>query len=290
MMEFLGMSTIEYRYEDYAVIAELIRQRIEIEPKVGLILGSGLGPLADYVENATIIPYEEIEGWPKSTVIGHKGRLVIGTIEGQAVIVMQGRIHYYEGYSMKQVTLPVRVMQLLGVETLVVTNAAGGVNTSFVAGQLMLIEDHINLLGQMGHNALVGANDERLGERFPIFTQAYDLRLREKVLEIARREAIHLQKGVYMCLSGPTFETPAEIRMFRAWGADAVGMSTAPEVVVARHGGMRCLGISTITNICIDHQDIRRDVSHEEVLETGLRVVPQLMTLLRGLLREMPSR
>ncbi|PJF44997.1 MAG: purine-nucleoside phosphorylase [Phototrophicales bacterium] len=282
------MQQTTFTYSDYEEAVQVIFERTSLRPKIAIILGSGLGPLADEVENPTIIPTNEIPHWPRSTVHGHKGRLVIGYIENQPVMVMQGRVHYYEGYSMQQVTFPIRVMQLMGIETLIVTNAAGGINTSFSAGDLMLIEDHINLLGHMGHNALIGPNDERLGERFPIFTVTYDKALREHTMRVARELNIHLQKGVYLCLSGPAFETPAEIRMFRAWGADAVGMSTAPEVTVARHGGIRVLGISSITNISIDHQDVQRDVSHEEVLEVGAKIVPNLMKLIRGVLQNMP--
>lgn len=276
-----------FTYDDYAATAEFIRSHLEFTPRIGIILGSGLGPLADNIDNPTIIPYHDIPNWPQSTVWGHSGRLVIGTLEDQPVLVMQGRVHFYEGYSMQQVTFPVRVMQLLGIEVLLLTNAAGGINTSFSAGDLMLIEDHINLLGHMGQNALMGPNDERLGERFPIFTYAYDPDLRRKVIELAERENIPLQRGVYLCLSGPAFETPAEIRLFRAWGADAVGMSTAPEATVAVHGGMRVMGVSTITNIAIDHQAVRREVSHEEVLKIGAKAVPRLMKLIRGVVREL---
>ncbi len=280
------MQQTTFTYSDYEETAHFIAQQINIQPKIGIILGSGLGPLADSVENPTIIPTSELPHWPKSTVHGHKGRLVIGHIEDQPVLVMQGRVHYYEGYSMQQVTFPIRVMQLMGIETLIVTNAAGGLNTSFSAGDLMLIEDHINLLGHMSHNAMMGPNDERLGDRFPIYTVAYDRNLREHAIRVARQLGIPLQKGVYLCLSGPAFETPAEIRMFRIWGADAVGMSTAPEVAVARHGGMRVLGISSITNISIDHQDVQRNVSHEEVLEMGATIVPKLIKLIRGILQD----
>lgn len=276
-------------YEQVEEAAIAIESLLDFHPKVAMILGSGLGPLADNVENSTIIEYKDIPNWPPSTVQGHKGRLVIGQLHGQDVLVMQGRLHHYEGYSMHQVTFPIRVMQLLGIETLIVTNAAGGINTSFSQGDLMLIDDHINLLGHMGHNGLRGPNDPRYGgERFPIFTVTYDRALRNKLIEIAKRESIGLQRGVYLCLAGPAFETPAEIRMFRMWGADAVGMSTVPEVVVARHGGLRTLGISTITNIAIDHQDVQREVSHDEVLDVGASVVPRLITLLTGLLQEMP--
>lgn len=278
-----------FSYTDYEITAEAIKAQIEITPKIGIILGSGLGPLADAVEDPVIINNTDLPNWPKSTVEGHHGRLVIGHLEGQPVLVMQGRVHFYEGYTMQQVTFPIRVMQMMGIETLIVTNAAGGINTSFSAGDLMLIEDHINLLGHMSHNALMGPNDNRLGDRFPIFTVAYDQDLRRHSIRVARELGIHLQRGVYLCLSGPAFETPAEIRMFRQWGADAVGMSTAPEVTVARHGGMRVLGISSITNISIDHQDIDRSVSHEEVIEVGAQIVPNLIRLLKGILHNLPE-
>jgi purine-nucleoside phosphorylase len=288
------MITPAFTRADYEAAAIEIRARIPRAPKVGLILGSGLGPLAESVENATVIPYNEIPKWPQpyhmGHVEGHKGRLVVGRLGGREVLIMQGRLHFYEGFTMHEVTFPVRVMQVLGLDTLIVTNAAGGLNKSFQAGDLMLIVDHINLPGQMGHNALIGPNDDSFGDRFPTFTQAYDRRLRDKVLEIAAREGIPMRQGVYMNLAGPAFETPAEIRMFRAWGADAVGMSTVPEVVVARHGGMRVLGISTITNIAIDDPDSRQTVSHQGVLDMGSQVAPRLMAILRALLRELPER
>jgi purine-nucleoside phosphorylase len=278
-----------FSYADYEQTATEIRDRINISPEIGIILGSGLAPLADSVEDAVIIPNSELSNWPQSTVKGHYGRLVIGHLENQPVLVMQGRSHFYEGYTMQQVTFPVRVMQMMGINTLIVTNAAGGVNTSFSEGDLMLIEDHINLLGHMGQNALIGPNDERLGPRFPIFTVAYDKRLRQRAIKVSKELGIPLQRGVYMCLSGPAFETPAEIRMFRAMGADAVGMSTAHEVTVARHGGLRVLGISSITNVTIDHQDIDRSVSHEEVIEVGATIVPRLVKLLKGILADLPA-
>ncbi len=282
------MSDAAFTFADYEDTAQFIQDQIgDIEPQVGMILGSGLGELADSIEDATIIDYQDIPNWPTSTVVGHKGRLVIGYLEEQPLLVMQGRLHFYEGYTMQQVTFPIRVMQFMGIQTLIVTNAAGGINTSFSTGDLMIIDDHINLLGHMGQNALIGPNDERLGQRFPIFTRAYDHHLRQIAFQVARQENIHLQHGVYLCLSGPAFETPAEIRMFRQWGVDAVGMSTVPEVVVAGHANMRVLGISTITNIAIDHQDIERDVSHDEVLDVGKQVVPKLIAILRGILRNL---
>lgn len=282
------MSQAQFTRADYEEAAAYIRARIHIMPQIGMVLGSGLGMLAEEVVDAVIIPYEGIPHFPRPSVEGHHGRLVIGTLESQPILIMQGRIHYYEGFSMAQVTFPVRVMQMLGINTFIVTNAAGGLNPHFSAGDLMLITDHINLFGHMGLNPLVGPNDESLGPRFPIFTRAYDSALGKKVEEIARQENILLRKGVYIHLAGPAFETPAEIRMFRAWGADAVGMSTVPEVAVARHGGMRVLGISSITNISIDNPDSTQLVSHEEVLMVGRKIVPNLLALLRGLLRELP--
>lgn len=287
------MLTPAYTRADYEAAADEVRRRISITPKVGMILGSGLGPLADSVENATIVPYRDIPNWPHAPggghVQGHKGQLVIGNLEGQNVLMMQGRLHFYEGYNMHQVTFPVRMMKLLGIETLIVTNAAGGLNKDYRAGDLMLIVDHLNLLGQMGNNGLIGPNDDSFGDRFPIFTQPYDKKLRNKAIEIAARENITLRQGVYIALSGPAFETPAEIRMFRLWGADAVGMSTVPEVVIARHAGMRVMGVSTITNVAIDDEDSKQEVSHQEVLDMGMKVVPNLIKIVRGVLREFPE-
>ncbi|MBI5931066.1 MAG: purine-nucleoside phosphorylase [Chloroflexi bacterium] len=287
------MLTPAFTRADYEAAADEIRRRTPRAPKIGIILGSGLGPLADSVENAVAISYRDIPNWPQAPhgghVQGHKGQLVIGSFEGQDVVMMQGRLHFYEGYNMHQVTFPVRLMRVLGVDTLVVTNAAGGLNENFKAGDLMLITDHINLLGQMGNNGLIGPNDDSFGDRFPIFTQAYDKKLRNKAIEIAQREGITLRQGVYIALSGPAFETPAEIRMFRMWGADAVGMSTVPEVVVARHAGMRVLGVSSITNEAIDNQDSTKDVSHQEVLDVGAKIVPNLVKIIRGVIREFPE-
>lgn len=281
------MLTPEFTRADYEKTALAIRDRINTEPKVAMILGSGLGPLADSIEDATVIPAAELPNWPQSTVAGHHGRLVIGKLENVDVLVLQGRVHFYEGYSMAQIGFPIRVMQVMGIETLIVTNAAGGLNQSFNAGDLMLIVDHINLIGHMGWTPLRGPNDESFGPRFPIFTRAYDKRLSDVARQVARDNDITLREGVYICLAGPAFETPADIRMLRQWGADAVGMSTVPEVVTAVHGGMRVLGISSITNIAIDDPDSEQEVSHEEVLETGKAIVPRLITVLRGVLREL---
>lgn len=275
MSEFITLSEID-------AVAESIRLRLPFQPRVGIILGSGLGALADAVVNPTIIPYGEIPSWPVSTVIGHQGRLVVGRLQGQPVLVMQGRVHYYEGYSMAQVTLPVRVMQRLGIEILIVTNAAGGVNPGFVPGDLMLITDHINLIGMAGPNPLRGPNMDELGVRFPDMSRAYDRDLNDLARQVARQAGIHLNEGVYVGLSGPTFETPADLRFLRLIGVDAVGMSTVPEVTVARHGGMRVLGISGISNKAnLDGETI---TTHQEVLDAGEQIVPKLVSLIRGVL------
>ena len=262
--------------------AEAVRQRISNQPKLGMILGSGLGALADTVENPEIIPYDELPNWPVSTVIGHSGRLVVGKLENQDVLVMQGRTHYYEGYGMDQVTLPVRVMHRLGIEMLFVTNAAGAVDPDFDPGDLMLITDHINLLGMSGPNPLRGPNLEEFGPRFPDMSRAYDSELMDFAREVAANDDFRLNEGVYICLAGPSFETPADLRFLRAIGVDAVGMSTVPEVTIARHGGMRVLGVSGISNKAnLDGSTI---TTHEEVLEAGQVIVPKMVKLMRGVL------
>lgn len=266
-------------------ITQVIRAQIEIQPRIGIILGSGLGSLAESVEGATTIPYRDLPSWPVSTVVGHKGRLVCGILEGKNVLVMQGRTHYYEGYSIAQVALPVRVMQRLGIQTLMVTNAAGAVNPDFEPGDLMLITDHLNLMGMTGLNPLRGPNLDELGPRFPDMSQAYDRALGEQARQVAKQNGLLLREGVYICLAGPSFETPADLRFLRAIGADAVGMSTVPEVTVARHAGQRVLGISGITNKA--NLDGNTLTTHEEVLEAGQIIVPKLTTLIRGVLRRL---
>jgi len=262
--------------------AEYVRNRTTHELRIGIILGSGLGGVADSVENPTIISFEHLPNWPVSTVMGHKGRLVLGHLEGQSVMVMQGRAHYYEGYSMAQICLPVRVMQRLGVEILIVTNAAGAVNPDFNPGELMLITDHINMIGMAGHSPLRGPNLDELGPRFPDMGQAYDRALNNHARQAAIEAGLTLREGVYISLAGPSFETPADLRFLRSIGADAVGMSTVPEVTVARHGGTRVLGISGISNKAnLDGDTL---TTHEEVLEAGKKIVPQLSSLVRGVL------
>lgn len=262
-----------------------VRERTQQQPAIALVLGSGLSGLADAVAGADIIPYGDIPYWPVSTVPGHSGRLLIGDLEGQQVLVQQGRAHFYEGYSPAQITLPVRVMQALGISTVIVTNAAGGLNPDYEAGDLMLIRDHLNLPGLAGNNPLRGPNDDQVGPRFPDMTFPYDPQLRQLVRQVAAEEGIPLREGVYAFVAGPSYESPAELRLLRTVGADAVGMSTVPEVVVARHGGMRVLGISTITNIPAPDPEPGAMTTHEEVLEVGALVVPRLTRLLHALLR-----
>jgi len=266
-------------YEQITQAADIVRSKIDRLPQVGLILGSGLGSLADAVQDPRIIPYPEIPNWPVSTVEGHHGQLVIGDLEGHQVLVMQGRTHYYEGYDMNQIGLPVRVMQALEIGTFIVTNAAGGVNPSFNPG---LITDHLNLIGMAGHSPLRGPNLEQFGPRFPDMSLAYDRELGAFARQVAEENDILLNEGVYAGLAGPSFETPADLRFLQAIGVDAVGMSTVPEVTVARHGGMRVLGFSGISNKAnLDGSTI---TTHEEVLEAGQVLVPKLETLIRGVL------
>lgn len=258
--------------------AEYVASRTELRPEVGLILGSGLGGLADEMEDATAIPYPSIPHFPASTVPGHKGRLVVGRLAGTPVYAMQGRFHFYEGYAMEQVVRPVRVMARLGVRILIVTNAAGGVNESFNPGDLMLIVDHINMFGT---NPLIGPNEEEFGVRFPDMTEAYDKELRALAEEVARERGLTLRQGVYMGLSGPVFETPAEIRAWRTLGADAVGMSTVPEVIAARHMGVRVLGISCISNMAAGI--LPEPLTHEDVIKVTARAAGDFGGLVKGI-------
>jgi purine-nucleoside phosphorylase len=273
----------KYTIEDMDRIADVIRSRISVQPKVGLILGSGLGALAEAIEDPVIIPYHDLPGWPISTVEGHAGELVIGTLEGKDVLVMNGRIHFYEGYEMTQVTLPIRVMQRLGIGVLVVTNAAGGINQDFIPGSPMLITDHLNLLGMAGVNPLRGPNMDEFGVRFPDMSHAYAPELQKLAKKVASDLDIMLYEGIYVCLAGPTFETPADLRFLLGAGVDAVGMSTVPEVIVANHGGQRVLGISGITNSSNLYGEA--ETTHEEVIETGKILAPKMMRLIRGVIK-----
>lgn len=262
---------------------QAVRSRTSHQPRVAIILGSGLNSLADSVQKADTISYSDLPYFPVSTVQGHAGRFVIGKLEGNTVLVMQGRIHYYEGYSMGQLTLPVRVMQRMGIPTLIVTNAAGGVNPNFRPGDVMLITDNLNLMGMSGLNPLMGPNIDEIGPRFPDMSQVYDRSLCELARNVAKESGVLLHEGVYAGLSGPSFESPADLRFLKLAGADAVGMSTVPEVIVARHGGMRVLGLSGISNKAnLDGSTI---TTHEEVMEAGKVITPKIEKIIRGILR-----
>lgn len=275
-MDFLTMETL-------TETVQAIRRRAELTPRVGMILGSGLNALAESVTDAVKIPFDMIPHFPVSTVAGHQGRLILGHLGAMPVVVMQGRAHFYEGYSMAQISLPVRVMRLLGAETFIVTNAAGGLNMTYRAGDVVILRDHINLLGMAGISPLRGPNLDELGPRFPNMNGAYDADLREAAVRIAREAGIPYHQGVYICLAGPSFESPADVRFLRLIGADAVGMSTVPEVITARHCGMRVLGISGISNTLVGEESAPGP-NHEEVLEAGAVLVPRIETIVRGVL------
>jgi len=263
-------------YESAVRAAQFIRARIDADVSVGIVLGSGLGAFAEDLGEPVSIRYDEIPGFAHATVEGHAGRLVIGTAEGVTVAAMQGRFHFYEGYSLEDVTFPIRVLKLLGVRTLILTNAAGSLNTELSPGSLMVISDHINL---MGVNPLIGPNDERFGPRFPDLTSTYEPALQAIVIEEAKAVNVEMRRGVYAALSGPSYETPAEIHMVRTLGADAVGMSTVPEAIVARHMDMQVIGISCITNLATGVSN--RPVDHSQVIATGERVRVQFTELIR---------
>jgi purine-nucleoside phosphorylase len=264
-------------YESAEAAAQFIFSRTKLRPKIALVLGSGLGPFADEFADATRIPYAEIPHFPQSTAIGHVGQLVVGSIDGIAVAGMQGRVHLYEGYSVKEVSFPIRVFARMGVKAVILTNAAGGIK--FTQGRLVVISDHINL---QGVNPLAGFNDERFGQRFPDMSTAYDKRFREMAVGQGNRLGIGIDEGVYAALAGPSYETPAEIRYLRTIGADLVGMSTVPEVIAARHSELRVLGISCVTNAAAGILD--RPLNHREVLETAARVKGDFVALLKAVL------
>lgn len=264
--------------------SNFIKKQITIQPHIGLILGSGLGLLGDEIEDPLIIPYEKIPHFPKSTVVGHKGQLIIGTLKGQNVIAMQGRFHYYEGYSMEQITFPVRVMKHLGVESLIVTNAAGGINKEFAPGDLMIITDHIN---NTGTNPLIGPNLDEFGERFPDMSKTYDPIYIQHAENCAAELHLNVQKGTYIGNTGPTYETPAEVKMLRTIGGDAVGMSTVPETIVARHANMRILGISCISNMATGILD--EQLTHADVIKTTEKVKEAFLKLIKKILQTFPD-
>ena len=264
---------------------DFICDRIKSQPKIGLVLGSGLGGLADDVKDAVSIPFKNIPHWPVSTIEGHVGRLLIGTLYGKPSMVMQGRVHYYEGYTMGEVTFPIRVMQRLGLEVIILTNAAGAINPAYQPGDVMILTDHIAMIGMAGLNPLRGPNLEEFGPRFPDMSQPYDHELINIARKVAKEKNILLHEGVYVCLSGPSFESPADLRFLKTIGADAVGMSTVPETIVARHGKTRVLGISGISNKA--NLDGSTETSHEEVLAAGKEIVPKLTGIIRGVIESL---
>jgi purine-nucleoside phosphorylase len=276
MVERMASTSI---YERAEHATRIIRARTTVEPRIAVVLGSGLGGFADDFEELIAIPYEDIPGFVRSTAQGHAGRLVIGKVDGIPVLAMQGRVHYYEGYSLEEVTFPVRTFGLLGIKTLVLTNASGGINVQLSEGALMVISDHLNL---MGVNPLRGPNDERFGPRFPDMSAVYSPELQELVVEEAKAIGIEVRRGIYGALSGPSYETPAEIHLLRNLGADAVGMSTVPEAIVARHMGLEVLGISCITNMAAGISD--EPINHEDVMATGDRVRETFTELLRSVI------
>jgi len=273
--------TMSY-FDQVRAAADAIRQRTNAIPDVAIVLGSGLGDFAATLREAVAIPYTDIPNWPASTVVGHAGQLVIGTLAGKRVAALSGRAHFYEGHAMTTVTFATRVIGTLGIKKLILTNAAGGINLTFKSGTLMLMDDHINL---MGSNPLVGANDDRFGPRFPDMTEVYSKRLRQLAGDAARAHGLEVAHGVYAALHGPSYETPAEIRYLRAIGADAVGMSTAPEAIVARHMGIEVLGISCITNMAAGV--LPQPLVHDEVMEVARRVRGEFSALLEGIVERL---
>lgn len=259
---------------------QFITSKTDLVPEIGIILGSGLGSLADEMENATVIPYKEIPHFAESSAIGHANELVIGSLEGKTVVAMKGRYHYYEGYSLDDVTFPVRVMKSLGIENLIITNACGAVNTSFNPGDLMLITDHINLTGQ---NPLIGPNNDELGTRFPDLSEAYNRALGNIAKDVAKEHDITLHEGVYTWWTGPAYETPAEIRMIRTLGGDAVGMSTVPEAIIAAHANINVLGVSCLTNMACGILD--EPLSHEDVIAVAAKSREAFMTLIKNVIK-----
>jgi purine-nucleoside phosphorylase len=269
--------------EQVAEAAAAVRARAALRPRVALILGSGLGDLADEVHSPVVVPYAQIPNFPVSTVAGHAGQLVLGELCGTPVAAMRGRVHFYEGYSLREVTFPVRVLRQLGAEILVVTNAAGGLNETFLTGDLMALTDHLNIMGMAGQSPLVGPDEPELGVRFLDMLSAYDSELRTLAVRVAEHNGFTLREGIYAMVGGPAFETMAEIRFLQRAGADAVGMSTIPEVIVARHAGMRVLGLSAITDMAVG-QAAAHEISHADVLAAAERIKPRLAAVVRGVL------
>ncbi|XP_077982112.1 purine nucleoside phosphorylase-like [Glandiceps talaboti] len=286
------MAEVEgYTYDECEATSQYLLEKTKQKPTIGIICGSGLGGIVDKLEDTYKIAYEDIPNFPVSTVPGHASRLVFGKLNGKTVVCMQGRTHMYEGVSLWKITIPVRVMSLLGVHTLLVTNAAGGINPKYNVGDFMVIKDHINMPGLAGNNPLVGPNDDRFGPRFPSMTGAYDKDLRALVFKIAKELEMEnlMQEGIYSMVGGPSFESIAELRYLQTIGADSVGMSTCPEVVVARHSGMKVLGMSLVTNKCIlDYEDTAQP-NHEEVLETGRLRAADMQNLVSAFVKRLPE-
>ena len=274
--------------ERVAEAASAVRGRASVRPRVVVILGSGLGDLADEVESPAVVPYAEIPHFPVSTVSGHAGHLVVGYLHGTPVAAMRGRVHFYEGYTLREVTFPIRVMRRLGAEILIVTNAAGGLNESFSTGDLMALTDHLNIMGMAGQSPLVGPDEPELGVRFLDMLNAYDAELRALAMRVAEQSGFVLRQGVYAMVGGPAFETMAEIRFLQRAGADAVGMSTVPEVIVARHAGMRVLGLSAITDMAVG-PGATHEISHADVLAAAERIKPRVTAVVRGVLAGLAS-
>ncbi|KAK6182440.1 hypothetical protein SNE40_010133 [Patella caerulea] len=278
-----------YSFEDIQLIASNVLKQTRHKPSIGIICGSGLGGLADIVQDAETVPYSSIPEFPVTTVKGHEGKLVFGYLEGKPVVLMRGRFHYYEGYPMWKVAMPVRVMKAMGISTLIVTNAAGGLNENFKTGDLMILRDHIDLPGLTGECVLIGKNDDRFGPRFPAMVGTYD----SELIELAKETAVNLgyssilREGTYIMIGGPSFETVAESRLLRNWGADAVGMSTVPESVVAKHCGIRVFGISLITDMCSLSYDAANATTHEEVLAIGEKRAGDLQKLICAMIGNM---
>ena len=256
-----------------------IKSKVSLEPQIGIVLGTGLGGLVDDIEIKDALSYKEIPNFPVSTVKGHEGRLIFGTLGGKNVVAMQGRFHYYEGYTMEEVTFPIRIMKFLGIELLILSNAAGGVNPDFQIGDLMIIRDHINL---MGANPLIGKNDTGLGPRFPDMSEAYDKRIIRHATKIARHNGIHFQVGVYAAVTGPTFETPAEYKYIHILGADAVGMSTVPEAIVARHMSLPCFAVSVISDLGVEGKIV--EITHEEVIDAAALAAPKMTLVIKEMI------
>ncbi|XP_076442495.1 purine nucleoside phosphorylase-like [Babylonia areolata] len=289
MAAFSDMASSGYNFEEIQVIAGNILSFTKHKPKIGIVCGSGLGGLADLVENADIVHYSQIKEFPVSTVPGHEGKLVFGLMEGKSVVLMRGRFHYYEGYPMWKVAMPVRVMKAMGVTTLIVTNAAGGINPEYNTGDIMIIKDHIDLPGLTGECVLIGKNDERFGPRFPATVDTYDKGLRDLAKQVVTELGYGsiAREGVYVMIGGPTFETVAESRLLKLLGADAVGMSTVPEAVVAKHGGLRTFGISLITDMVALEYDTTRATTHEEVLQVGQKRAKDLQKIVSTMVARM---